>query len=182
MLRMGSILKRARLSQGLTLEDLSSKCAYSKALLSRVENNSVSPSIESLTKISEALGLKLYDVFASVEVDEPVILKKDDREKFTLSDGQCEIEFLTGSISNKTMQPLLVSLLNENQAWRGAVPHNGEEFLVVLEGKAEVRVGQKRHVLNKGDSIYFKSITPHVYRGLGKGKTVSLAVTYPPYY
>ncbi|GAB4348546.1 MAG: XRE family transcriptional regulator [Candidatus Abyssubacteria bacterium] len=182
MLKMGNILKNARVSQGLTLEELSSKCEYSKALLSRVENNSVSPSIESLTKISEALGLKLYDVFASAEIDEPVILRRDKRQRFTLSDGQCEIEFLTSPIASKMMQPLLVSLLDGNQRWTGADPHNGEEFLVVLEGKAEVLVGQNKFVLNKGDSIYFKSVSPHYYRKLGKGKTVSLAVTYPPFY
>lgn len=166
----------------MTLENLSSKCGYSKALISRIENNSVSPSIASLTKISETLDLKLYDIFANVDVDEPTILKNEERQKFSIRDGRFEIEFLTAGQPGKMMQPLLVSLESGADSGKGADPHNGEEFLLVLEGKAEILVGENRYVLKRGDSIYFKSSIPHRYRSLGKGKTVSLAVTYPPYY
>lgn len=182
MLKLGTVLKQARLAKGMTLEDLSSECEYSKALLSRVENNSVSPSISSLTRISEALGLKLYDIFASVDVDEPLILRRDKREKFAIMDGRYEIEFLTGAISNKTMQPMLVSLQSGTESSAGAEFHNGDEFLLILKGKAQVIVGENTYVLNAGDSIYFKSTLPHKLRSIGKTKTVSLAVTYPPYY
>jgi transcriptional regulator with XRE-family HTH domain len=182
MLRMGSVLKRARRDKGLTLEDLSSRCGYSKALISRIENDSVSPSIASLTKISEALNLTLYDIFANVEIDEPTILRRRDRQKFSALNGQHEMEFLTTGTTGRLMQPLLITLEGAADSWGGTDTYNGEEFFVVLEGKAEVLVGENRHVLKAGDSIYFRSTIAHTYKGLGRGKTVSLAVTYPPYY
>ncbi|RJP75154.1 MAG: XRE family transcriptional regulator [Candidatus Abyssobacteria bacterium SURF_17] len=182
MLKMGNVLKHARLQKGMTLEDLSLQCGYSKALISRIENDSVSPSILSLTKISEALDLTLYDIFANVEVDEPTILRMRDRQKFSALNGQHELEFLTTGATGKLMQPLLITLEGDADSWAGTDLRNGEEFFLVLEGRAEVFVGERRYVLKAGDSIYLKSTIAHTYRGMGKSKTVSLAVTYPPYY
>ncbi|MCI8526553.1 MAG: AMP-binding protein [Oscillospiraceae bacterium] len=39
--------------------------------------------------------------------------------------------------------------------------HKGHEFDLVLEGSLRVRVGEHEEVLHEGDSIYYKSSTPH---------------------
>jgi transcriptional regulator with XRE-family HTH domain len=178
MLKLGNILKEARLAKEMTLEELSSKCNYSKALISRIENNSVSPSITSLDKISAALDLKLYDVFASFDDSEPAIVRKDARRSFSQADGQ-EIQFLANGAFTTQMQPLLISLQNEV---RDCTAHTGEEFLHILGGKAEVVVGDQTYLLGPGDSIHFKASIPHRCRGVGKSKTISLKVATPPYY
>ncbi|RJP18025.1 MAG: XRE family transcriptional regulator [Candidatus Abyssobacteria bacterium SURF_5] len=181
MQKLGDFLKQARLSREMTLEELSEKCGYSKALISRVENNNVSPSITSLAQMAAALELKLYDVFASCDGDEPVIVRKDERRRFSQMDGRQDIEFLTNGAYAKKMQPLLISLnngLNDNTC----TGHKGEEFLHILQGKAEVVVNGARFILGAGDSIHFRSSSPHCYRGIGKGKTISLKVVSPPFY
>lgn len=182
MLKMGGVLKNARLGKGMTLEDLSSRCGYSKALISRIENDSVSPSISSLTKISQALSLKLYDIFAEIEVEDPLVLKKGAREKFWAPNGKYEMEFLTTGSSKKMMQPLLLSLESGSETPGGFISHQGEKFLLVLKGMLDVVVGEEKHVLKAGDSIHFKSTIPHRFANKGKTKSVSVAVTYPPYY
>lgn len=179
MMKLGSMLKEARLAKEMTLEELSTKCGYSKALISRIENNSVSPSITSLARISKTLQLKLYDVFASFDESEPSIVRKDERRSFLSEDGAQKVQFLANGALRKRMQPLLVSLCKTHT---GSTVHRGEEFLHILQGKAEVVVGDKRFVLGPGDSIHFKSSIPHRYKGIGKGKTLSLKVAHPPYY
>jgi transcriptional regulator with XRE-family HTH domain len=178
---MGGVLKKARVGKGMTLEDLSSMCGYSKALISRIENDSVSPSISSLTKISQALNLKLYDIFAEIEED-PLILRKDARETFWVPSGKYEMEFLSTGSSKKMMQPLLLSLESGAETPGGSISHQGEKFVLVLKGALEVVVGEKKHMLKTGDSIYFKSTIPHSFANRGKAKSVSVTVTYPPYY
>ena len=182
MLKMGGILKKTRQEKGMTLEDLSSKCGYSKALISRIENNSVSPSISSLTKISQTLNLKLYDIFAEVEVENPLIFRKGEREKFWVPNGRYEMEFLTTGSSKKLMQPLMVSLDSGAEAPAGFVSHKGEKFLLVLKGTVEVVAGEDKHILKSGDSIHFRSTAPSSFKNIGKTKSVSVAITYPPYY
>ncbi len=182
MQKLGNILKEARLAREMTLEELSLKCGYSKALISRIENNSVSPSITSLSEISLALDLKLYDIFASFDDTEPVIVRKTERRKFTQSNGMRDVEYLANGLSQRKMQPLLVSLNKGSSRANGCSTHNGEEFLHVFQGTIEVSIGSGKFILSPGDSIHFKSTIPHGYRGIGRGKAVTLKVTYPPYY
>jgi transcriptional regulator with XRE-family HTH domain len=182
MPKLGNILKEARLAKEMTLEDLSTQCGYSKALISRIENNSVSPSIASLTEISASLGLKLHEVFTSFEAEEPVIVKQHERQKFSGANGKLHIEFLANGTFIKKMQPLLLQTRNGSRGSGESHQHEGEEFLHVLSGRAEVAIGDDRFILGPGDSIHFKSSIPHRYRRIGKGKTLSLKVTYPPCY
>ncbi len=179
MLNMGRILKEARLKKEMTLEDLSGKCGYSKALISRIENDSVSPSLESLTKIAESLNVGVADIFAFIESDKPLILKKEKRTKLRIIKGKYEIELLTSGGAVRMMRPMLVSL--ENSAESSVQDtRESDKFLHVLAGKTEVTVGERAYTLNAGDSIYFKSMIPHKFRGVGKGKAVSLTVSYLP--
>ena len=181
MLNIGGILKENRLKKEMTLADLSEKCGYSKALISRIENDSVSPSLESLTKIAETLGLGLSEIFAFIQSDEPLILKRKKRDRFSVARGKYEFELLTTGSAVRTMQPMLISL-NSGAEAKGTDARDGDKFLHVVTGKAEVAVGKHVYVLNAGDSIYFKSMIPHKFRGIGRGTTVSLSVTHLPFH
>jgi transcriptional regulator with XRE-family HTH domain len=182
MLKMGGVLKKARVERSMTLADLSARCGYSKALISRIENNNVSPSIESLTKISEALDLKLYDIFAAVEVYEPAIVREKDRERFSAAEGTAGIEFLTTGSSSKLMQPLLLSLEAGAESSERVNAHGGEEFFLVLKGMVEVYVGDYRYVLKTGDSVCYKATVPHGARNVSSKRSSALVIMSPPYF
>jgi hypothetical protein len=55
--------------------------------------------------------------------------------------------------------------------------HPGFEFLYVLEGSLEVRHGDTKQVLQKGDGVYFDASTPHSYRCEGKTAATAIIVT-----
>jgi len=52
--------------------------------------------------------------------------------------------------------------------------HQGEECGLVLEGELEVQLEDKEYLLKKGDSITFKSMTPHRKTNTGKTKSISV--------
>ena len=56
--------------------------------------------------------------------------------------------------------------------------HDGEEFVLVLEGKVTVKLGGKEEVLDEGDSIYYLSSVPHLLKSAGKTPAEVLAVVY----
>jgi quercetin dioxygenase-like cupin family protein len=58
--------------------------------------------------------------------------------------------------------------------------HPGIEFLYVLSGRLELRVGACKHELSEGDSIYFDSTVSHGYRRHGSKRTTALVVTLEP--
>src|SRR5690348_10767807 len=54
--RVGGNVKRLRLAQGVTLSELAGSAGISLAMLSRLEKGDVSPSLETLAALADALG------------------------------------------------------------------------------------------------------------------------------
>ncbi len=170
------------MDKGFTLEDVASRCGYSKALISRIENNNVSPSIESLSKIAEALDLPLYDIFASVPIDEPVVLRKNDRTRFKVKGGDFDMEFLVPNPHTVAMLAMLYTGESGAHSTHSMGTHPGQEWAIITKGRVEVTVGESRLVLKEGDSIYFNSNLPHKYVNVGRGPAEGIAITIPPSY
>jgi len=78
---------------------------------------------------------------------------------------------------DRHMEPFLVTLqpaITEEE--RSA--HDGQEFIFVLSGRMEVRLGEEIHVLEPGDAIYYDSTVPHLVKSHGQETTRILAVLY----
>ena len=182
VIELGGVLKKARLKKALTLDDVATKCGYSKALISRIENNNVFPSIESLSKIAEVLEVPLYDIFASIPMKDHVIVRKSDRERFKVSDGEFEMEFLAPNPQGVSMLPILYSGEPKAHSTHRMGEHVGQEWSVITKGKVEVTVGDRKYLLKEGDSIYFNSGIPHKYVNVGKEHAYGVCITIPPSY
>jgi quercetin dioxygenase-like cupin family protein len=74
------------------------------------------------------------------------------------------------------MEPFLVTLEPSNIEERST--HDGQEFIFVLEGTMEVRLGEKTHLLEPGDAIYYDSTVSHLVKCHGRDKVKILAVLY----
>jgi quercetin dioxygenase-like cupin family protein/DNA-binding XRE family transcriptional regulator len=176
---IGKDLRRARIAKGMTLDDLSKKSGYSKALISRVETGSVSPSLESLEKIASLLGLTLHDIFISVERDRSSLVCKGERRRFN-ADGGTSIEFLTSNVATKMLEPVKITLSPGHQSGGEPRLHHSEQFILVLTGKIEVTIGKKTTKLSAGDSLHFAAGIPHSWRNIGKDTAEFVSVTTPP--
>ena len=58
--------------------------------------------------------------------------------------------------------------------------HEGEEFLYVIKGNVEVRVGEDQNLLKKGETLHFNSGTTHKLLNLGDQEAKLLVVIYTP--
>ncbi len=56
------------------------------------------------------------------------------------------------------------------------VTHAGQEFDLVLSGSLRIRIGDREEVLHEGDSVFFKSSTPHGMIAVGGHDCVFLAM------
>src|ERR1043165_6059446 len=55
-LKIGSHIRRLRLQQRRTQQEIATACGFTKSLLSKIESNTVTPPVATLVKISQALG------------------------------------------------------------------------------------------------------------------------------
>jgi transcriptional regulator with XRE-family HTH domain len=174
---LGEKIRKLRHNGKMTLQDIAGKTGYSKALISRIENDSVSPSINSLVKIAAALEIKLYELFAAVEGKTPLVVKRKGRIAKTEANGKIRVENLSGDHEDGKMSAVIMTLEPGANISEGkAKTSTSEEWWTVLKGNLDAVVGDNRFDLSEGDSIYLNSSAPHHLKNSGKTKTKVLVV------
>ena len=78
------------------------------------------------------------------------------------------------------MEPFIVDILPDQNSQFNLSAHEGEEFIMVLEGTVEINYGKNTYRLEKGDTIYYDSIIPHHVHAFQGQAAQILAVIYTP--
>jgi transcriptional regulator with XRE-family HTH domain len=164
---IGAKIKELRRSKKLTLQDVANETGFSPALLSQIENNNVSPPIATLSKIAHFFDIRIGRFFEESEEECPFeVLRSDEHTvipRVVSQDGSTHgyfYESLSVRKKNKKMDPFLLTL-NEKVTNTDTYSHNGEEFLFVMKGTAELLLDDQRIVLNEGDCVYFDANLKH---------------------
>ena len=82
--------------------------------------------------------------------------------------------------SDRNMEPFYIEIFPDPSVERKTSSHQGEEFILVLEGELLVIYGRESHVLKAGDTIYYNSIVPHFVGAAGDAPVRIMAVAYNP--
>ncbi len=173
---LGGKIKQMRNQKGLTQEELADRCELTKGYISQLENDLNSPSIATLTDILAALGSNLSEFFKEEAEEKVVFTKEEFIEKET--DGVLW-KWLIPNAQKNMMEPVLVELA-ESESAPEDIPHEGEEFGYVLEGKIGVDLGKKRYVCKRGEAFYYSAGQTHKIVNVGKTKARFLWISTPP--
>ena len=96
------------------------------------------------------------------------IVRKKDRLRFPDSPDARKVtyyfESLDFPVPNRALNSYLAEFEPIDEEKIRLHEHPGIEFLYVLSGRLELRVGADKHELSEGDSIYFDSTVSHGYR------------------
>ncbi|MCK4690168.1 MAG: helix-turn-helix transcriptional regulator [Desulfuromonadales bacterium] len=164
---IGVKIKTLRKERKLTLQDVANETGFSPALISQIENNNVSPPIATLSKIARFFDVKMGFFFEEgEEATRYEIVRKNDRRvvsRVISKDGTGHgytYETLSYRKKNKKMEPFLLTI-SERASEETLYNHEGEEFLLILDGSAELILGDERFILEAGDAAYFDSTIKH---------------------
>ena len=175
---IGEKIKRLRVKNQLTQEELASRCDLSKGFISQVERDLTSPSIATLLDILESLGTNIKDFFNEA-VAEKIVFSKDDIFTKENGDLKYDIQWLIPNSQKNRMEPILITL-EEGGSTEPDDPHEGEEFGYILSGTIYIHLGAQKIRARKSDSFYFKPIVTHFISNAGKSKAKILWVSTPP--
>lgn len=154
---IGAKIKRIRLSNQLTLEELANRSELTKGFLSQLERDLTSPSVATLENILEALGTNLKDFFSEDE-DEQIVFSKDDF--FENIQDDYKISYIIPNAQKNEMEPILIELKEDKKSME-IDPHDGEEFGYVIQGKVTLVNGEEEYEVKKGETFYLKGNLPH---------------------
>ncbi|NLZ73397.1 MAG: helix-turn-helix domain-containing protein [Bacteroidales bacterium] len=187
---VGEKIKFFREEQNLSLADLAEKTGLAVEQIERIENNTDIPSLAPLIKIAKALGTRIGTFLDDQTENGPVICRKEEaKETISFSNNSVNsrrhmhYQSLSRSKANRHMEPFIIEIEpnnGDNDVDFILSSHEGEEFIIVMEGIIEISYGKQKLILEEGDSIYYDSIVPHhVHSYEGKPAKI-LAVVYTP--
>jgi transcriptional regulator with XRE-family HTH domain len=171
-------IRTLRAARHLTLEQVAARSGITKSVLSKVENFRVTPSLPTIAKLAEVLGVTIAELFEGLQAQASLsILRRKDRLEVKRDRPGSKIVYysLAQRNVNKTMEPFLL-VVPPGEARKKALTHESEEFLMVLRGSVRLEHEQKTYRLNVGDCAYFDGRVPHTLINLRKTPANVLAV------
>lgn len=175
-----------RAHRGLTLESLAGLTGFTKSYLSKIENGKKVPPIGTLARIAAALGCDLGAFFQSGDdnaIDGIAVVRRNERQPVVRGGTKFGYDYvsLAHNRIHKKMEPFIFSFPEEIDS-RVFFQHEGEEFVLILNGTVEFEFGNERRaekwVLETGDAMYFDARTPHKGRRVGHEDAMALVVIY----
>jgi transcriptional regulator with XRE-family HTH domain len=164
-LDLGRTARRLRESQNLTLADVARRADISPAMLSRLETGRVSPSLETIVALSEALGVTASALMQRIGAnDGGAQLIKAGEGLETVRSGTRRghtYQLLAAQRGpRKIFEPFLVTFTDKSEVFPG-FQHPGIEFIHMLAGIIHYRHGRHTYVLKPGDTLTFRGDVAH---------------------
>ena len=167
---LGARLRELRRARNMRLKDVAHEASCSESMLSKIETGNVSPSINTLHRITTALGTTIGALFTPVDDGAPFVMRKGRRPtlvRHPLRSGDgIALESLTPFEIGGLLQAQ-VHVIEPGGASDGMISHEGEEVGYLIEGHVELTVEGHVARLAPGDSFFFASRRPHGYRNVG---------------
>lgn len=175
---IGDKIRRLRVKNGLTQEELADRCELTKGFISQLERDLASPSIATLVDILEGLGTNLKDFF-NESIEEKIVFTKDDIFESENEDLKYILKWIIPNAQKNVMEPILIEL-DPGGKTKEDYPHDGEEFGYVLNGSIYLYMGDNKLKVRKDESFYFKANSNHYVENAGKTKARIIWVSTPP--
>jgi transcriptional regulator with XRE-family HTH domain len=164
---IGSRIKNLRLAKKLTLKAVARETGFSTALISQIENDNISPPIATLSKIAKFFDVKIAQFFSEAEEDRQFeIVRANERPivpRVISKDGSNQgyfYESLSFYKQDKKMDVFMITV-TEKALETNTYSHEGEEFIHIMSGSADLLLDDQTFTLNRGDSVYFDSALRH---------------------
>jgi transcriptional regulator with XRE-family HTH domain len=180
--RFGEKIRAIRERRALTLREVAEKAGVSESMVSQIERNRVSPAIDTLLAIADALDLDLEYLFADYRRDRSVkVVRKNERSSFTTKPGvHYERLAQVEGQSRDGIEAYAITIEAGAKTGSAEYGHPGWELGIVEAGRAEITVGNHTHVLEAGDSASFRADAPHVVANPGKDALKVIWIITPP--
>lgn len=156
---IGGRLKELRISLGMSQKDLADKVDVTPSFISQVENNQISPSLNSFLQICHALGVNPGQLMEDKKKDGASWLFKKEAvfsKPAYAGNGVRIYNIVTGEkLSARVIAAHPMTALD-----RQFLFNRYPEFIHVLRGKISVKINSSYNELQTGDSIFLKESLP----------------------
>jgi len=169
-------VREFRHGHGWTVGKLARESGLSKGMLSKIENAQSSPSLATLARLSEVLGVPVTAFFRGLSEEQDLVYVKAggglDIQHKGSGPGHRYQMLGTMRAPYDSLEPMVVTLTERTEVFP-LYQHAGTELLFMITGKMEYCYGDQRHLLEPGDAIQFVGEVMH-----GPGQLITLPIQF----
>ena len=150
---------------GYTVAEMAEKTEISQEQYVEYEAGYADLPFTFMHKCAKVFGLELTELLEghSAKLSGYAVTRKG-KGMVTASEDGITIQDMAAMFRKKLATPYYVTYEYSEELQNQPIhttTHDGQEFNLVLKGAMRIRVGEHEEVLQEGDSIFYKSSTPH---------------------
>jgi len=169
---IGKKLKTIRLSNDLTIQQLSSQSGVSSNMISRVERGLTIPSVAILLKLSSVFNKSIDYFVEEVSSTHEVVFTASGERKATVYEDSSNMitESFNAGLRDPQFMSFYCTVPKGGKSGVANMYHPGDELIYLLKGRLQVEIVDEKYILQEGDSLSFKSHLPHSWVNIGDGE------------
>jgi len=164
---VGRHVRAERARRAWTLDELAARSGVSKGMLVQVEQARCNPSIATVCRLADALGVSVASLVEAPEVPTTRIVRGEEGVPLWAARSGSLAKLMVGSGTSDQVELWDVSLAGEDAMVSEAHPQDTRELLLVVDGELTMELDGTRHRVGPGDAIAFLADRPHTYRNAG---------------
>ncbi|MBQ8254221.1 MAG: AMP-binding protein [Clostridia bacterium] len=158
-------ISEMRRIMGYTYKEMAEMTEVSEETYRSYETGTVDLPFTFIHKCAKAFGLELTDILEghSAKLSGYTVTRRGEGLTTASEDG-ITIQDMAPLFRKKLATPYWVTYQYSEELQKQpihTVTHAGQEFDMVVKGSMRIRIGDREEVLREGDSVFFKSSTPH---------------------
>ena len=158
-------IKEMRQILGYSIAEMASLTEVTEEAYLSYESGEVDLPFTFIHKCAKAYGIELTDILEghSAKLSGYTVTRKGEG-LITASEDGIIIQDMAPMFRKKLATPYWVTYQYSEELQNKpihTVTHSGQEFDMVIKGSMRIRIGDREEVLREGDSVFFKSSTPH---------------------
>ena len=178
---IGAAIRTHRTAAGLSMRELAARAGMSQPFLSNLENARAMPSVSTLYRLANALGIGPHEFLPS-QAHQVVVVRAGEGLLAPVDEvpGSASSRLVAGAPGH--MVEAHTFDVEPDQPIGDWFEHDGEDFVMVIEGALVVEFADGRTVdLDAGDTLWHVSELAHRWRTRpGVGARVLLVNARPP--
>lgn len=178
-LEVGPRIRSIRRSRRLSLRELGEATSTSASFLSQLERGESGATLATLMRICDALGVGISDLFSPSGHPVGRLTRNSDRPSIEVEHGYTK--FLLSMKPLQNIEAYVGEFVPGANTGKTLYTHgDAQELVWVLSGQAVVTVGDVTYELARGDSLEYRTSTPHGLVNTGTQVAKVLWIVSPP--
>ena len=178
--RIGAVIRERRRGR-FTVKQLAAAAGVSIGVLSEVERGIGNPSYRTLHKIAEALDVQIGELIdtAGEQRHRSGVVRASERTRLQFGSEGLVYELLTPDLHGQ-LEMLQTRIPAGFENLTNPFQHDGEECVLVLEGRLHVTLAGETHELATGDAVTYDASQPHSWENRTNDEALIVGAVTPP--